>query len=229
VIDPTEGKPILDYLTSNNLSLQFILNTHHHFDHVSGNHLLKQKTGAEVIAPDAMQIPERDRIVNDGDEFRFGNWQIKVLSTPGHTPDSVSYYLFSDDSPKKYVFTGDTLFRGECGRILGTSAIVLWNSLERLAALPEDTLVFPGHNYTIENYAFAQSIDSANDNYTSMLKDFREKSEKGEELVPSTIAEERKHNIFLQASSQHLRTILEMNGATDAQIFQKLRRMKDSF
>jgi hydroxyacylglutathione hydrolase len=229
VIDPSEATPVLEYLASNDLTLAMILNTHHHFDHVGGNHVLKKKTGAVVLAYDKTRVPDCDRIIRDEDEFSFSEWNITVLLTAGHTPDSVSFYCKNINTGQKCLFSGDTLFRGGCGRILGTSAVTLWRSLERLADLPGETLVYPGHNYAIENYAFAQSVDPHEPKYPNMLTLLRSAYERGEALVPSTMAEETVMNIFLQSSAPRLRAVLKMPTATDAEIFAELRIRKNSF
>jgi len=229
VIDPSEAIPVLDHLKQNNLSLKMILNTHHHFDHVGGNHLLKEKTGATVLGCDQSRIPECDRSLERDEVIAFGEWTITVCATPGHTPDSISFVFQNQHDNQKYVFSGDTLFRGGCGRILGTNAMTLWNSLNRLAELPDETLIFPGHDYTLENYEFAHSVDKNNKKYVDLLNELRSRQQKGLSLVPSTIKDEKETNIFLQAASKRLREVLAMPHATDTEIFAQLRIMKNSF
>jgi len=224
VIDPSEAQPVLTYLKKHSLQLKYVLNTHHHFDHVGGNYLLQKKTGCTVIGTDQMRTPAVDRVVTDNDEILFEGYTVHVFATPGHTPTSVSYMCTSTEMLHGRLFTGDTLFCGGCGRIMGSDPIVMWNSLNKLKALPDDTLVYPGHDYTEENYQFALSVyeDDAVLEYSRALCE-------RDMCVPTRLSDEKQFNIFLRAGTQKVKKALGMDGEQDGTVFAKLRYMKDSF
>lgn len=230
VIDPTEAAAVIEYLDHNGLSLKYVLNTHHHFDHVGGNHLLKKKTGACVLGTDSERTPACDRTFVPDEVLRFGSWNMTVLATPGHTPDGVSFLCAAEDGTEPMcLFCGDTLFRGGCGRVLGAYPRQLWDSLLRLSQLAEDTRVYPGHEYTVENYEFACSVDPENEIFEKQLAYVCALHKQGLPLVPSTIGEEKERNIFLQCAGERMRRIVGLSDASDADVFAHVRRMKDSF
>jgi len=185
---------VLHALEKNNLKLSALLVTHNHFDHTAGAKELKKKTGCSVIG--------YDKTVNDGDVLSFGNENIRVIATPGHTASSVCFYRQPSDTDEQgYLFTGDTLFAGGCGRIFECSAATMHQSLQKLAALPPDTLVYPGHDYTMENYMFAAETEYANEIIKQRLEDIIRLQQQGKSLIPSTIEMERKTNVFLLAKT----------------------------
>ena len=207
---------ILRVLEKNNLNLSVLLLTHHHFDHTTGAEKLREKTGCAVIASDLQATPAADKTVVGGDVLSFGNEKIRIIATPGHTASSVCFYrLPSENDRQGLLFTGDTLFAGGCGRIFECSAATMRQSLQKLAAIPEDTLVYPGHDYTMENYQFALTTEYANDAIKQRLADINRLQREGKPTIPSTIARERETNVFLLAK-------------TDKD-FAKLRKRKDVF
>jgi hydroxyacylglutathione hydrolase len=224
VIDPAEAKPILKFLSLHHLKLSYVLNTHHHFDHVGGNHMLKENTQCIIMSPDSHATPDVDRVLHAGESITFGAYSIDVLGTPGHTSTSVTYYCHSHRNASKMVFTGDTLFCGGCGRISDSDPEVMWQSLQKIAALPDDVLVYPGHDYTAENYAFAASLldDSERSIYAATLL-------KKNEPVPTTLGDEKKYNIFLRSGSQRLKERLGLSQKTDSEVFAYVRKRKDLF
>jgi hydroxyacylglutathione hydrolase len=223
-IDTGDSEPVLRELEKNNLALAAILLTHHHSDHIGGASELKKKTGCKIIGPDAKRINDIDEIVEDKQILTLGNTNIKVIATPGHTTTSVCYYCYSAKSfatkheiPKNeeqengILFTGDTLFIGGCGRLFECNAETMWNSLQKLAALPDDTKVYPGHDYTLENYKFASLQEPKNPFILEQIAEIKQ----GKPTVSSTIAQEKETNIFLKAPT--------------SEIFAELRRLKDNF
>ncbi len=224
VIDPSDATSVLSYLSEHSLQLDMILNTHHHFDHVGGNHQLKMKTGCTVYGTERQQTPDVDTVVIDGDVLSFEHYSFDVLSTPGHTPDSVSYYCTQIANDIKMIFTGDTLFCGGCGRIMGCEPVVMWQSLNRLLLFADDSLVYPGHDYTRENYQFAATVDEP-----AFVKDYLVQLLSRQCTIPTTIREEKEHNIFLRSKNEDIKNVLGMHAASDAHVFAKLRYMKDSF
>ncbi len=195
VVDPSEAKPVLAALDG---QLDAILNTHHHWDHTGGNtDLLQHFPKAEVCghASDRGRIPGQTQFVEDGAVITVGKQQARVLFIPGHTTGAIAYH-FRDD-----VFTGDTLFIAGCGRIFEGNPAMMHNSLQRLAALPDQTRVWVGHEYTLANLAFARQAEPDNPDLEPTLARAEAARAEGLATVPSSIALERKINPFLRAKS----------------------------
>lgn len=226
VVDPGAGSPVLKVLQKQNLSLTTILVTHHHGDHTGGVGELKRKTGCKVIGSDKRRISGIDQLVTDGQIFSVGDAEIRVIATPGHTSTSVCYYVPpSTDNTNGILWTGDTLFVGGCGRLFGADARVMWESLQKLASLPDDALVYCGHDYTVENYEFALTVEPQNQAVRQRLDDIKRTGR----TVPSTISQERTTNVFLRAGVPEVKAALNMPQAKDFEVFAELRRRKDTF
>ena len=152
VIDPSESKPIIDFLEKNNLKLNWILNTHHHYDHVGGNSELKEKYKAKIIgfADDHKRIPEIDILLKDQEIWKKDNFEAKIIHIPGHTLGHICFYFYKDNN----LFTGDTLFSLGCGRIFEGTYQQMFNSLNKIKELPLNTKIFCGHEYTLQNSKF---------------------------------------------------------------------------
>jgi hydroxyacylglutathione hydrolase len=229
-VDPSDSSPVLRILGQRGLSLTTILVTHHHWDHTAGVAELKKNTGCEVVGGDARRISGIDRLVEGGRSLAVGEAEIKVIATPGHTHTSVCYYVQpSGDDGNGILWTGDTLFVGGCGRLLECRAQSMWDSLRKLACLPDDTLVYCGHDYTVENYGFALSIEPDNQAVKRRLGEVTQAQKAGGQTVPSTILQERLTNPFLRADSPELKAALNMPGARAVDVFAELRRRKDVF
>jgi hydroxyacylglutathione hydrolase len=230
VIDPGDASVVLGCLREKKLSVRYILNTHGHHDHTAGNAKLKEKTGACILAPESVRLSRGDQRLRSEETITLGDWTVRVLATPGHTPDGVSFFAQDAScSEQASLFSGDTLFRGGCGRVFGSSARDLWDSLCLLSRLDDKTRVYPGHDYAIENYEFALSVDPANEVFKRQMDYLADLRKNGHLLVPSTIGEEKELNIFLQSLGDHVREILALGAVTDADVFAALRKMKDSF
>lgn len=224
VVDPSESVSTLQFLKQRKLRCICIFNTHDHWDHTGGNNDLKEKTGCLVVGPHK-NIPAIDIIAREDAKLDQCIPGLKVISVPGHTPTSVAYYLpFAD-----IVFTGDTLFAAGCGRLMGCSADIMYNSLMRLASLPLQTLVYFGHEYTLENLRFAALMEPGNEAVQRRLREVELLYEEGKPTMPSTIGIERDTNPFLRADSIDIRKTLKMNGKSPMEVFTELRRRKDVF
>ena len=212
-VDPAEAAPVLDVLAAHDWSLDYIFCTHHHHDHIGGVAELKAQTGAQVVGAsrDRARIPLMDMAVVDGDTLYVGGLRAQVLDTPGHTVGHVCYW-FHDQN---VLFCGDTLFSLGCGRLFEGSAQQMWDSLSRLSALPDDTLVYCAHEYTESNGRFALSVDPDNPDLLARLAQVTRLRAQGRATVPTTMADERAANPFLRAGS--------------ADKFADLRRQKDVF
>ena len=229
IVDPGEASPVLKIIKKKKIRIEMILNTHHHPDHVGGNLEIKRETGAKIVGPDS-RIRGIDHIVRDEDVLRLGDSRIRVIATPGHTSNGVSFYLPSSRAGEGGVlFSGDTLFSGGCGRLFEGSPEVLWGSLTRVANLPGDTLIYCGHEYTVENYMFASTIEPDNEAVKNALSKARQLRKAGRKTVPSSLEAEKTTNPFLRAVTEDMRRALNMPDADDVEVFAELRRRKDAF
>ena len=213
VIDPSEADPIIKYLENNKIKLKFILNTHHHYDHVGGNQKLKESYGASVIGykGDQKRIPQIDILLNDQEIWKYKNFEAKIIYIPGHTLGHICFYFYKEES----VFTGDTLFSLGCGRIFEGTYSQMFNSLIKLKELPPNTKVYCGHEYTKKNSDFCETHDANNQNLKAKIKDINIKLKSGLPTIPSTIKDELECNIFLRSNN--------------LESFSKLRDLKDNF
>ena len=213
VIDPSEAKPIIKYLEKKNINLKYILNTHHHYDHVGGNQELKKKYNARVIGykGDKHRIPEIDTLVDDQEIWKQESFEAKIIHIPGHTLGHVCFYFFNEEA----AFTGDTLFSLGCGKIFEGSYEQMFNSLMKIKALPLKTKIYCGHEYTKQNAKFCITHDKNNENLKNKIKIIDKKLENNLPTIPSTIREELDCNIFLRSNK--------------VETFSKLRDLKDNF
>jgi hydroxyacylglutathione hydrolase len=229
VVDPGEAGPVLAALRERGRErLDLILCTHHHGDHVAGVAALKDAfAGCRVVGPagEAARIPGLDRGVAEGEEVEFGRARLRVIETPGHTRGHVSLH----DPEVAAVFCGDTLFALGCGRLLEGDAPMMWRSLAKLAALPGDTRVYCGHEYTQSNARFALSVDPDNAALVDRAAGVDRARAAGRPTIPATIGEERATNPFLRVADPAIRAKLGLRDAPDEQVLGELRRRKDHF
>lgn len=199
IVDPSEAPPVQAALDARGWKLTHIFNTHHHFDHTGGNLDLKAATGASITGPraDAHRIPGIDSGVGEGDTIAFGSETAQVFDIPAHTSGHIAIYF----PQSKAVFTGDTLFAMGCGRLFEGTPAQMFTAMRKLEALPGDTRVYCGHEYTESNGRFALHVEPANDALIANMADVKAKRAKGEPTIPSTIALERATNPFMRAAS----------------------------
>jgi hydroxyacylglutathione hydrolase len=211
-IDPGVAAPLLALLAERGLLLEAVLLTHGHHDHTGGVAALVEDCGCEVYGPAGVAVHG----LRDGERLDVCGTELEVLATPGHSDCDLCYYSRDDE----LLFTGDTLFLCGCGRVFGGDYARMWASLQRLAALPPATRIYCGHDYTSENIAFALGVESSN----------RRLLERGRSATAEhgTIAEELATNPFLRPQSGEIRRRLGMESASDAELFERLRRMKNS-
>lgn len=226
-IDAPQEGPILEALERTGWKLTHILTTHHHQDHVDANKALKKKFGVTIIGPagEARRIPGIDKPVSQGDMFTFGSFEVQVIETPGHTLGHISYYF----PAAKTVFAADTLFALGCGRIFEGTAPQMYNSLQKLAALPDDTQVYCGHEYTLSNARFAVTVDPDNGELSSRLREIETLRAEDKPTLPTSIGLEKRTNPFLRASDPGIRKVLGMANADDVAVFAEIRKRKDNF
>jgi hydroxyacylglutathione hydrolase len=213
IVDPGEAAPVISALDAHGLSLDYILNTHHHGDHIAGNMELKARYSAKIAGPakEEARIKDMDILLSEGDTFSFGNENICILETPGHTRGHICFYF----PQSRAAFTGDTLFLMSTGRLFEGSAEQMWESLEKIMALPGETNIYCGHEYTLENGIFCQSVEPENEDLKKRMHEVRNLRTRSMPTVPATLALEKKTNVFLRAGS--------------AARYAEIRALKDNF
>ncbi|MHA6493206.1 hydroxyacylglutathione hydrolase [Pseudomonas borbori] len=230
VVDPGDAAPVLAWLAGNpGWQLSDILITHHHFDHVGGIAELKAATGARVMGPANEKIPACDLALSEGHSVEVLDHALRVIDVPGHTLGHIAYY----QADQHWLFCGDTLFAGGCGRLFEGSPAQMHDSLGRLAALPDQTLVYCTHEYTLSNLRFAQAVEPANARLAERLREVTAWRAAGKISLPSTLELERATNPFLRCQEPAIvDTINEREGLrtrTSGEVFTQLRAWKDSF
>ena len=225
-IDAPDADDVRKALSQNGWQLTHILVTHHHWDHVQGIQSLKDETGCYVIGPaaEADKIDMLDSQVSDGDQFEFGGQVVKVISTPGHTLGMINFHF----AQSSVVFTGDTLFALGCGRIFEGDASMMWNSLQKLIALPPETLVYCGHEYTQANANFSLTIDPENPDLVARAREIEAMRADGKPTLPTTIGKELLTNPFVRPGDPLIRANLNMEDASDGEVFAEIRKRKDN-
>ena len=213
VVDPGESFPIIDFIERNKIKLKYILNTHHHYDHINGNLELKKKYGSKIVAfeKDKNRIPKIDIFVRDNEIWKADNFEAKIYHTPGHTRGHIAFHFFNE----KKIFTGDTLFSLGCGRIFEGTFKEMFNSLSKFKKLPKETEIYCGHEYTLQNSDFCVKYDPENSKLKNKIKKIKKKLNDNLPTVPTVLSEELECNIFLKAEN--------------LQTFTKLRELKDNF
>ncbi|KEH30349.1 hydroxyacylglutathione hydrolase [Medicago truncatula] len=228
VVDPSEAAPVIDALTKKNLNLTYILNTHHHHDHTNGNTELKERYGAKVIGSDVdkERIPGIDIYLSDGDKWMFAGHEVQIMATPGVTQGHISFYFPGSAA----IFTGDTLFSLSCGKIYEGTPEQMLSSLKKITSLSDDTSIYCGHEYTLDNSKFALSIDPQNKELQSYASHVAQLRNKGLPTVPTTLKMEKACNPFLRTWSMEIRRKLKVAAsADDAEALGVIRQAEDNF
>lgn len=211
VVDPGDAAPVLAEAERRGWTIGQVWNTHWHRDHTGGNVAVKAATGATISGPARETIPGVDVQLNEGDHVRLGENIGRVVEVPGHTLGHIAL-VFEDE---RIAFVGDTLFAMGCGRLFEGTPQQMYNSLQRLAALPDDTRLYCAHEYTLSNARFVATAEPGNAAIVERLKTIERLRERGEITLPTTVAQERQTNSFVRASTW--------------QQFAELRAAKDSF
>ena len=227
VVDPSEARPIISFLNKKNLKLNYILNTHHHFDHIGGNLELKKLYNAKVVgfAGDKHRIPGIDITLKDNDKWNFENLEVKILHIPGHTLGHICFFF----EKEKVAFTGDTLFSLGCGRIFEGNHNQMLKSLSRIKKLPMDTKIYCGHEYTYKNAEFCMKYDRNNVDLKKKFEEVKKLRSNNLPTIPSSLEDELKTNIFLRCNQNDLKAKLNMKNQEDSKVFKMVRDLKDSF
>ena len=213
VIDPGEAEPIVNYIEENEINLKYILNTHHHIDHIGGNLILKEKYNSKIIGfeGDKKRIPKIDILVKNDEIWKNDTFEARIFHLPGHTSGHIAFHFYRE----RKIFTGDTLFSLGCGRIFEGTYAQMFNSLNKIKNLPLDTDIYCGHEYTLQNSKFCLKFDTKNPNLQKKITQIENKLKNGLPTLPTSLREEIQCNIFLKAK--------------DLASFTKLRDLKDNF
>ena len=213
IVDPGEAKPLIKVIDKKKVNLKFILNTHHHFDHIGGNEELKKKYKAKILGfeNDRDRIPGIDISLSDNEIWKSGDFEAQIIYIPGHTSGHIAFHFYKNE----ILFSGDTLFSLGCGRVFEGTNKEMYESLSKLKNLPLNTKIYCGHEYTYNNSLFCMKYDNKNIELKKKIIEIGKKIKRNEPTIPSTIKEELECNIFLRAKS--------------IEEFSKLRDLKDNF
>jgi hydroxyacylglutathione hydrolase len=226
-IDAPEAAPVEAALKATGWTLTDILVTHHHGDHTGGIAELKARHRCRVVAPDgeAGGIPDVDETVREGDSVRIGTLEGRVIVTPGHTSAPATLHFPAD----KLLFAGDTLFSIGCGRVIEGTMAQMWESMRKLRALPDDTMLYCGHEYTLANIRFAKTVEPDNQALAAREQEVTQLLAAGKMTAPSSLREEKAANPFLRADVPEVAKAVGMAGAPAAEVFAEIRTRKNKF
>ena len=226
IIDPSEFKPC-DKIIKKYNKLDFILNTHHHADHVNGNLELKKKYNSKILgfSQDKRRIPGIDILLEENQKQKIGNLEFEVIFIPGHTKGHIAFFF----SKEKIAFTGDTLFSLGCGRVFEGTHEEMFYSLNKIKNLPPDTKIYCGHEYTKSNLNFCLAYDHKNTFLKEKEIDIKKKLNSNLPTIPSILGQEIKTNIFLRCNDPEIKLALGLKDSPEVEVFSKLRDLKDSF
>lgn len=225
LIDAPEEGPILEAIQRTGWTPTVLFVTHHHSDHVEANLALKARFKLRIVGPkaEAARIPGIDEEVEEGSRLTFGGQAVRVIETPGHTAGHVSYF-FED---AKVAFTADTLFALGCGRLFEGKPADMLGSLQKLIALPLDTTIYCGHEYTLSNARFAATIDPTNPVLRDRVAKIEALRAQAKPTLPTTLGEEMATNPFLRWHDPAIRKNLGLETASDVEVFAEIRKRKD--
>ena len=226
IIDPSEFKPC-DKIIKKYNKLDFILNTHHHADHVNGNLELKKKYNSKILgfSQDKRRIPGIDILLEENQKQKIGNLEFEVIFIPGHTKGHIAFFF----SKEKIAFTGDTLFSLGCGRVFEGTHEEMFCSLNKIKNLPPDTKIYCGHEYTKSNLDFCLAYDTQNTSLKEKAIDIQKKLNSNLPTIPTILGQEIKTNIFLRCNDPEIKLALDLKDSSEVEVFSKLRDLKDSF
>ena len=226
IVDPPEFRTC-DKVISKYKKLDFILNTHHHADHVGANLELKKKYNSKILGSvsDKDRIPGIDIFLKENQKQKIGNLEFEVIFIPGHTKGHIAFFFRKE----KIAFTGDTLFSLGCGRVFEGTHEEMFNSLNKIKNLPHDTKIYCGHEYTKTNLNFCLMYDTTNTLLKEKQVDILKKLNSNQPTIPSTLGQEIETNIFLRCNDPEIKHAIGLKDSSELEVFSKLRDLKDTF
>ena len=226
-IDPSVAKDVVNILKKQGIGLDFILNTHHHHDHVGGNKELKEIYNCKIIGcyNDQKRIPGIDIKLKDNENYNIGDSLFKVISTPGHTIGHICFYFMDQN----FLFCGDTVFSLGCGRLFEGSYEQMTDSILKIRSLPDCTKIFCGHEYTESNAKFAEFLDSGDDLLKKKISKIKRDRSVSKPTIPSILKEEKMLNPFMKFDNPQYLDSIKIENISDVENFKKIRIMKDNF
>ena len=227
LVDAPSVDPIVAALEAHGWGLDQIWITHHHGDHTEGVEALRARYGAQVVghAADSARLPRLDVALSDGETVSLGDTVARVIDVSGHTVGHIAFVI----DAAKAAFTADSLMALGCGRVFEGTHAMMWASLSKFRAMPDDTRFYSGHNYGQANGRFALSIEPDNQALKDRIARIKAADAAGEVIVPVSLAEEKATNPFLRAVEPSVKASVGLAGADDAAVFAEVRRRKDSF
>ena len=229
VVDPGESKKILNLIDNNEIDLEGVLITHHHFDHTNGLSDLLNERGLEVYGP-KNNVNGINNIVKNNDKFTVIGIDFEVIEIPGHTLDHIAFYSFNSGEP--ILFCGDTLFSGGCGRVFEGTFDQMFNALKKISKYPKETKIFCGHEYTLSNLKFALAVDENNEDLIKEYDNIKNIVDSGNPSLPTILEKELKINPFLRCDNHHIKNKIVSKFDTsddELEVFCALRQWKDNF
>jgi len=226
IVDPSEFKTC-DEVIKKYKKLDFILNTHHHADHVGANLELKKKYNSKILGSDSdkNRIPGIDIFLKENQKQKIGNLEFEVIFIPGHTKGHIAFFFRKE----KIAFTGDTLFSLGCGRVFEGTHEEMFNSLNKIKKLPSDTKIYCGHEYTKTNLSFCLTYNPTNTMLKEKQVDILKKLNSNQPTIPSTLGQEIETNIFLRCNDPEIKHAIGLKDSSELEVFSKLRDLKDTF
>lgn len=226
-VDPSVPGPVLAELQQRKWKLDYILNTHHHWDHTDGNLPVKEATGCKIVGyrGDAHRIPGIDIEVEEGEQFSVCGQKAEILFLPGHTLGHIAYWF----PEEKALFSGDVLFGLGCGRLFEGSPEMMYNSLEKLKKLPQETQIYCAHEYTEVNGGFALQVEPHNKTLIKRMESVRKARQQNQPTVPLTLSEEEATNPFLRTESREMRETFNLPRASSEEVFAAVRQRRNHY
>lgn len=231
VIDPGDAEPVIKFCEKENIIVDHIIITHHHYDHTGGVLGLKKNIRGQVIGPKNRNIAGIDKFVGDGDKFTIIGLSFDVLEVPGHTLDHLAFFASSNE--RNILFCGDTIFSGGCGRVFEGTFSQMYDSICKLMNLPKNTEIYCAHEYTYSNLKFALEVEPNNENIKNHINDVEINNKQNIPTIPTTLEFELKINPFLRFNKIELRESIQdkypnISDASSEKVFEILRQWKDS-
>lgn len=233
VVDPGDCQAVLNHQELQCLSVKGILLTHHHHDHIDGSEELSRLFNAPIFGPDSSKIPQVTHKLYHGSQLDLGSIQFQIIAIPGHTKDHIAYYYSSQNNQESVLLSGDTLFSIGCGRVFDSDPETLFDSIQLIRSLPDNTLIFPSHEYTLANIAFAEHLQPQNTELQQLRETIQEYRRHGKPSLPVRLGDQKRTNPFLNCHKPELTDavahLIGKHLTTEKSVFVAMRYLKNHF